>query len=121
MPQSPKDRITRTAMSLAVLAAFSVLTFPVVLPYIFGSVSLVLAIISRGGSETMSRRARRAAVISSAALILNTALLAASAMYFVRMLHDPQMQKEFSETLFRMYGITLDEFLQQLGIQSSVL
>ena len=48
MIQSPRERLTRTSMSLAVLAIFSTLTFPVVLPYIFGSVSLMLAIISKG-------------------------------------------------------------------------
>ena len=48
MMQSPRERLTRTSMSLAILAIFSTLTFPVLLPYIFGSVSIMLAIISKG-------------------------------------------------------------------------
>lgn len=121
MTQSPKDRLTRTSMSLAVLAAFSVLTFPVVLPYIFGSVSLVLAILSKGGGNRLPRRGKSAAVIASAALAVNTLLLVSSAVYFYRVLHDPQLQEQFSQTLFRMYGITFEEFMNRFGLPAGTL
>ena len=104
MYNNPGDRLSRTSMSLAILAIFSILSFPVVAPYILGSLSLVLAILSRS---------RTAAIVASVALILNTALLIYSIYYFNRILHDPALQERFSETLYRMYGITFDEFMSQ--------
>lgn len=121
MTLSPRDRLTRTSMSLAVLAIFSIFTFPVVCPYIFGSVSLVLAIISKGNWSALPRRGKTAAVIALIALALNTALIVSSALYFVRVLHDPELQMQFSQTLYQMYGITFEELLEQLGLQSSAL
>ena len=115
MSYSPGDRLSRTSMSLAILAIFSILSFPVVAPYILGSLSLVLAILSRGRSEIFPRRSRTAAIVASAALILNTALLVYSIYYFNQILHDPVLQERFSETLYRMYGITFDEFMSQFG------
>ena len=113
MSYSPSDRLSRTAMSLAILAIFSILSFPVVAPYVLGSLSLVLAVLSKGGSEIYPRRSRTAAIVASVALILNTALLVYSIYYFIRILHDPVLQERFSETLYRMYGITFDEFMSQ--------
>ena len=121
MTQSPRDRLTRTSMSLAVLAVFSVLTFPVVLPYIFGAVSMILAILSRGGRDTFSRRGRNAIIVAFIALALNTALLVSTILYFIRLMHDPQLQEQFSRILFQMYGITFEDLLKQLGIQNGVL
>ena len=92
MTQSPRERLTRTSMSLAVLAIFSTLTFPVVLPYIFGSVSLMLAIISKGARHSFPRRSRTAVIVASVALALNTALIVSSALYFLRALHEMNMK-----------------------------
>lgn len=114
--QSPKERLSRTSMSLAVMSVFTIFVFPVILPYIFGSVALVMAILSKGGSERFPRRSRTAAVISGIALAVNTALIVLSILYFIQILHDPELQKQFGETLYRMYGITFEELMNQLGI-----
>jgi hypothetical protein len=116
MTYSPSDRLSRTAMSLAVLAIFSILSFPVVAPYILGSLSLVLAVLSKGGSEVYPRRSKIATIVAIVALVLNTLMLVYSVIYFNRVLHDPVLQEQFSQTLYRMYGMTLEEFLGQYGI-----
>lgn len=121
MTQSPLERLTRTSMSLAVLAIFSTLTFPVVLPYIFGSVALVLAIISKGRRNSFPLRSRRAAIVASAALLINTGLIITTVLYFIRMVHDPELRAQFSQTLYQMYGITIEELFDQLGLQGSIL
>ena len=108
-------------MSLAILAIFSTLTFPVVLPYIFGSVALILAIISKGSRDRFPRRGRRAAIVASAALVINTALIITTVLYFFRMLQDSELRAQFSQTLYQMYGITIEELLDQIGLQSGTL
>ena len=115
MTYSPSDRLSRTAMSLAVLAIFSILSFPVVAPYILGSLSLVLAALSKGGSEVYPRRSKIATIVAIVALVLNTLMLVYSVIYFNRVLHDPVLQEQFSQTLYRMYGMTFDEFMAQFG------
>ncbi len=116
MTQSPRDKLTRTSMSLAILAGFSTLSFPVFVPFILASVALVLADISRGGSEIMTPRGRNASRIASVVIIVNFALLIASAFYFHKVLHDPQLQAQFADLLYRTYGISFEEFMQRLGI-----
>ena len=121
MMQSPRERLTRTSMSLAILAIFSTLTFPVLLPYIFGSVSIMLAIISKGARHSFPRRSRSAVIVASVALAINTVLIISTALYFYRMLHDPVLQEQFSGLLYQTYGITFEDLLNQLGLQNGAL
>ena len=119
MVQAPRDRLIRFATSLSVLAAFSTLSFPVVLPYIFGSLALILAILSKGGSERFPLRGKRAAAVAIVAILINTGLIISSVTYLYRVMHDPQLQEQFSQTLYRMYGITFEDLMNQFGIQSA--
>ena len=120
MVQSPRERLTRTSMSLAVLAIFSTLTIPVLLPYIFGSVSIMLAIISKGARHSFPRRSRTAVIVASVALAINTALIVSSALYFLRALHDPALQEQFNKILYQTYGITFENLISQLGLQNGI-
>ena len=115
MVPSPRDKLTNISMILAVLSAFSTLSVPVFLPFIFGSVALVLADLSRGGSERMSHKGKRASVIALVVIAINFLLFVVSAVYFYRVLRDPALQEQFSEILYRTYGITFEEFLSQFG------
>ena len=114
--ESPRDRLTRTSMTLAVLAAFSTLSFPIVLPFILASIALVLAELSKGGSETLPPRGRIATRIAVIVIAVNLFLLVISAIYFYRVLHDPQLQEQFADLLYRTYGITFEELMDQIGI-----
>ena len=115
MVPSSRDKLTNISMILAVLAAFSTLSVPVFLPFIFGSVALVLADLSRGSSERMSRKGKRASVVALVVIAINFLLFVLSAVYFYRVLRDPVLQEQFSELLYRTYGITFEEFLSQFG------
>ena len=113
MAQSPSDKLTRISMALAILAAFSTLSVPVVLPFIMGSVALVLADLSRGSSRALSIRGRRATTVALIVIAANIFLLVISAIYFYRVLHEPALQEQFGELLYRTYGITFEEFMTQ--------
>ena len=69
----------------------------------------------------MPRNSRAAFKISTTVLILNTALLIFTVYYFIQLLHDPELQKQYSETLYQMYGITFQDLLDQLGLSSGTL
>lgn len=119
MIQSPKDKLSRTSMSLALMAIFSSFVFPVALPYIFGSVAIVLAVLSKGRQYTFPRRSRSAVIVASIAIAVNTAMIISSILYIMRVMKDPQLQEQFSQNLYQMYGITFEDLMRQLGIQSS--
>lgn len=114
--ESPHNRLARTSMTLAVLAAFSTLSFPIVFPFILASVALVMAELSKGGSEILIPRGRVASRIAVIVIAVNFFLLVISAVYFIRVLHDPELQKQFADPLYRTYGITFEELMDQLGI-----
>ena len=92
--ESPHNRLARTSMTLAVLAAFSTLSFPIVFPFILASVALVMAELSKGGSEILIPRGRVASRIAVIVIAVNSFLLVISAVYFIRVLHDPELQKQ---------------------------
>ena len=121
MYRSPQESLSRTAMSLAVLSIFSVFVFPVALPYIFGATALIMAVLSKGGRSTMPRNSRTAFKISMAALILNAALLVFTVYFFIQVLHDPELQEQYSETLYQMNGMTFQDLLDQLGLSNGTL
>ena len=114
--ESPHNRLARTSMTLAVLAAFSTFSFPIVFPFILASVALVMAELSKGGSEILMPRGRVASRIAVIVIAVNFFLLVISAVYFIRVLHDPELQKQFADLLYRTYGITFEELMDQLGI-----
>lgn len=118
MNQSPRERLAGTSLTLAVIAVFSIFVFPVGAPFIFGSLSIVMAVLSKGGRSTMPRNSRTAFKISMAALILNAALLVFTVYFFIQMLHDPELQEQYSETLYQMNGMTFQDLLDQLGLSN---
>ena len=118
MNQSPRERLAGTSLTLAVIAVFSIFVFPVGAPFIFGSLSIVMAVLSKGGRSTMPRNSRTAFKISMAALILNAALLVFTVYFFIQVLHDPELQEQYSETLYQMNGMTFHDLLDQLGLSN---
>ena len=118
MKQSPREKLAGTSLSLALLSFVAIFIMPVAVPYIFASISIVLAVLSMGGRSTMPRKSRTGFRISIVALILNTALILFTICYFIQMLHDPELQAQYSQILYQTYGITFQEFLDQLGLSS---
>ncbi len=118
MKQSPRERLAGTSLTLAVIAVFSIFVFPVGAPFIFGSLSIVMAVLSKGGRSTMPRNSRAAFKISMAALILNAALLVFTVYFFIQVLRDPELQAQYSETLYQMNGMTFQDLLDQLGLSN---
>ena len=121
MNQSPRERLAGTSLTLAVIAVFSIFVFPVGAPFIFGSLSIVMAVLSKGGRSTMPINSRTAFKISMAALILNAALLVFTVYFFIQVLHDPELQEQYSETLYQMNGMTFQDLLDQLGLSNGTL
>ena len=110
-------RLEVLAFFLGAIAIPSTLLIPVIAPFIFASMAIVFAVLSKGGNMKFSRVGRIAFCLGIAAIILNIVY----AWYAVRTLNetlsDPAARAQLNETLYRQYGMTLDELLEQLPSQ----
>lgn len=120
MYRSPQESLSRTAMSFAVLSILSLFVFPVALPYIFGAMALIMAVLSKGRKDYFPRRSRTAFIVAVLSMVMNTLLIISTVVYFIRILHDPQLQEEFSALLYKMYGLTFEELMSQLGLSPTL-
>ena len=104
----------RLAVYLGTASIIFIFFMPVVMPYVMGSVAIVIAILSKGPEDRMSSRARKACVLASVGLALNTAMILISVKTMADAAADPVRWKQLNDMVYRMNGYTLDEVLSQL-------
>ena len=114
--QIPRERLAQTALVLGVASLAMMFFFPVLLPYIPASVAIILAILSKGSSVRMDRKALAASVLGIAAIALSTGLLVFSVFTLISISKDPERLRELNEMIYRMYGMNLDQLLEQAGL-----
>lgn len=106
---TPPNSFARASVILGGIALASVFTFTVFPAIILGSLSLVLALLSRGKELTFHPSAKSAVILASIALIGNVALVGGT-VYTI--LGDSPMHDELNATYEEMFGMTYDEILQ---------
>lgn len=109
------DRLEKQALLLGAASIPSVLLFPVIAPFLFGSMSIVFAVLSKGGSLRFSRRGRLALLLGLAGILLNIVYLIFALRTVQTMLSDPSLRQQLSELIYRQYGMTLDELMPELS------
>ena len=111
-----KERLEKAAFRLGVSAIISTFLIPVFLPFILGSIAIVLAFLSRGGDMKFTKRGKLAVILGFLAIALNIAYIIYVSVTMYSLLSTPAGRQQVSDFLYRMYGMTLEEFLGQLGI-----
>ena len=109
-------KTARKAFFLGIGALFSIIVFPTFVPGALGSAAIIFAALSRAEDGKRPRDAKRAVIAGALAIVLSMVLLIGSVGAFAAALKDPEMRQELSDIMYRMYGYTLDEFLQNLGL-----
>lgn len=103
---------------IAFVSAFSMTILP---PLIFGSLSIILGILSRGDQKLHSR-ALAGVITGAAALVLNLAICIFS---FYMVFSNPDATKQYwnmvNETYEQMLGMSLDEILESYGFDPGQL
>ncbi len=113
-------QLGRTAAVFGIVAIFSTLFLPVVLPLALGSIAIVLAILSKGKQTAFTKGAKRAITAGIVALVLNLSILAA-AVYGIYLFHtDPSARKEINRMSEQIYGYSFDDMLQQIMNQYGI-
>lgn len=101
-----------------VMGAFSIPSFfllSVTGPFLFGSMAIVFAVLSKGGNLKFSPKGRRAAALGLAAILMAIAVLVYAFRTMQTMLSDPSSRERISGILYQKYGLTLDELMPALS------
>ncbi|MDO4333911.1 MAG: hypothetical protein Q4C58_14675 [Eubacteriales bacterium] len=107
------------SLMLGIVAFVSALTMTILPPLIFGSLSIILGILSRGSQKKMGNYALAGAIVSGSALILNLAICIFS---FYTIFSSPEATSQYfdsvNETYETLFGVSLDDILESYGIDS---
>ena len=108
------QRLEKLSFWLGAAAIPSTFISPVIAPFLLGSMAIIFAVLSKGGYLRFSRRSRTAALLGAAAIIINIVYLVITFVMMKELLSDPAGRQQLSDTLYRRYGLTLDELLPQI-------
>ncbi len=113
-PQPEYGRqLGRTAALLGVFSIGSTVFLPIFLPIIFGSIAVVLAILSKGKQKAFPQGGRQALILGTIGLVINFLLLAACIVTFYLILHDPSVRAQANALMQQLYGYSFDDLWGQ--------
>lgn len=108
-PEEPANGLARAAMVLGVIAAVSFFTFTIYPAVIFGSLAIILALLSRGASFKMHSKAKNAIITASIAIGCDIALVIGCCFLIFG-------SADFFES---MYGMSFEEMME--GMENGTL
>ena len=96
---------------LGILAIVTTFLCTVYLPYIFGSLSIIFALLSKGNAKQAAQRAAAGMRCAIIGIIMNTALIITC---FTLVFTNPQIHQELNDMTKQMYGRSFDEIMQDI-------
>lgn len=100
------------AMILGLLAIATTMIFPIYLPFIFGSLSILFALLSKGNVPTLSGKAITGIISGAVGIGINMAIIIAA---FFLILSKPKLMidtaKTYDDMIEQMYGVPSEEIL----------
>ena len=93
------DRLATASMVLGIISLFSILCC---CPFVFSAVGIVLALLSKGASETLRPRAKTGLILSIVGMVVSVILLAFSIAFPILMYRtNPEFKKNFDDAMLR--------------------
>jgi len=105
-----ENSMATAAMVTGIIAALSTFVLPFYMPCLFGGLSMVLALLSKGNEPKLSSRAKSGFIVSLCSLILNTLILVGC---FYLIFHVPEFQEAFDQAYEQLYGESFYESLEE--------
>ena len=99
-----------------VFALLSIMTIQfVIFPFILGGLSILFAILGRGGKEKIPPKGKVAITISSLSIILT---VLATTLAITMIFTNPTMRQQLNDTSLQIYGETFDDaFKKSFGVE----
>lgn len=110
-----QEKQARLAFLISLASVFATVFMTGLTCYFIAPLGIIIALISKGADPALPRQAKVAVIICTIALAANTLLLGFTIFQFTKMLADPVQRELLNETLYKQYGLTLDDFLQRAG------
>ncbi|WWR16469.1 hypothetical protein V1224_03135 [Lachnospiraceae bacterium JLR.KK008] len=101
--------MANAAMITGLVGAASIIFLPFYLPCIFGGISIVLALLSKGSQSRLSPHAKIGFIVTLCSFTLN-AILFVFAMYLLMAV--PEYQQQFNQLYEQMYGESFDDMME---------
>lgn len=118
VPRKRPGGFATASLVLGIIAFTSAFTMTILPPLLFGSLSIILGILSRGNARRPGNRALAGIIVSAGALVINLAVCVFS---FYIVLSDPDTANQYrnmvNETYEQMLGMSLDEILDSYGLK----
>lgn len=106
-PNYLHHNLARTSRTCAFFAVITALFGTMIFPFIFGGLSIIFAVLSKGNTADYQLNAKIAIIVSCITLIGNTAYTG-FACYNV--LFNKEYQQQLSETFEQFYGMSMEEY-----------
>lgn len=112
VPRRPSgDSLANAALVTGIIAIVSFVTMTVYLPFIFGSISIVLALLSRGRASKLTTKAKSGIFCAILGILCNIAMIGVS---FYMLFYVPGVKEQVNEVFTQMYGTTFEEMYEDI-------
>ena len=108
-PAYQHNKLANTAKTLAIAAIITAVLQTVILPYILGGISIILAAISKGNTSHYALNAKFAIWISLGTIVLNTLFVGFTT---YQLLFNDELKNQLNATSQQIYGMDYDEYLE---------
>lgn len=116
-PYTKPNGFATASLVLGIIAFLSAFSMTILPPLIFGSLSIILGILSRGSQKKLHSRALAGVIVAGSALVLNLAICIFS---FYMVFSNPETTQQYwnmvNETYEQMLGASLEEILENYGV-----
>lgn len=99
--------MAKTARTFAFLAVITALFGTMIFPFIFGGLSILFAVLSRGNTAGYQLNAKIAIICSCIALAGNTLF---TGFAFYNIFYNEEYRQQLDATFEQMYGMTMEEY-----------
>lgn len=105
------DTLATAAMILGILAIVMCATFMLYPTFVFGSIGVVLALLSRGKAPRPATKAKVGMICATAGIAFNCLLIGST---FHAIKTDPQVLEKANELIKEQYGMTYEEIIDAI-------
>lgn len=107
----PGSSLAKAAMICGILSIIFCFTFTVYPAFVLGSVSVILALLSKGRRNKLFSQAKTGIICAVIGLVMNAVILTSSITYVFT---NPEGREEFNRQWERIYGESFDDMMKDM-------
>ncbi len=105
------DRLASGAMIMGILALATFISMTIYPPFVFGSIAVVLALLSKGRAPKLASKAKAGIICATIGLIANSVLCTTTLyMLYTR----PEIMDQVNDIFEKQYGMSYDEMIETI-------